>query len=159
VSVPPRIARLIEARRMEPFDATDADVAALWTKAIASARDSRHPANSIDNRHSLGYQALLQGAGAVLMTAGYRPRGRGPGHHHDLFYAVSGLSIPGAEDVDVRTERARRQRSRAVYEAGLSTESEVDEVYRLQDEFLPAMHRWLTSRRPGIAARLPPWPR
>ena len=142
---------------MEPLEATEADVAALWKKAVASANDSRNQSNSADNCHGLGYQALLQAAGAVLMAAGYRPRGGGPGHHHDVFYAVTGLSIPGLEDADIRTERVRKQRSRAVYEPDLSTESDLREVYRLQDALLPAMHRWLTSRGAGVAAKLPPW--
>ena len=144
---------------MEPLEATEADVAALWKKAVASANDSRNRSNSADNRHGLGYQALLQAASAVLMAAGYRSRGGGSGHHHDLFYAVTGLSISGLDDADILTEPIRKQRSRAVYEPDLLTESDLLEVYRLQDALLPAMHRWLTSQGPGVAAKLPPWGR
>lgn len=109
-------------------------------------------------RHALWYQALLQAASAVLMLAGYRPRGAGPGHHHDLFYAVSGLGIPGLEDIAIRTERVRKQRSRSVYEPDFSTEADLGDVYGLQDALLPPIRRWLEASRPDIASKLPLWP-
>jgi hypothetical protein len=80
VTIPIRIQRLLDDRALETIQASDADVAALWEKAVRSAQDSRNVQNSVDNQYVLGYQALLQMGTAILAAAGYRTRGgQGPG--------------------------------------------------------------------------------
>ncbi|MBA4159382.1 MAG: hypothetical protein H0X65_18200, partial [Gemmatimonadetes bacterium] len=50
---------------------------------------------------TLGYQAALQAASAVLEAAGYRTRGQMGGHHFNTFYALAALGDLGPEEVDV----------------------------------------------------------
>lgn len=106
MSVPPRIQRLIDGRQLETVDPDPTAIVALWTKALASAADSRRGL-SPDNAVSLGYQAAFQAASAVLEAAGYRTKGGTLAHHFNTFYAVSGLGLPGLEGVDIESERIR----------------------------------------------------
>ncbi|HEX2206170.1 MAG TPA: hypothetical protein VHG93_00695 [Longimicrobium sp.] len=92
MSIPPRIQQLLEGRHLQEAETADAHVAALWQKALASARDARNSTTSPDNRYVLGYQALLQMGTAVLACAGFRTRGA-QGHHATTFYAVAALGI------------------------------------------------------------------
>lgn len=94
MSTPRRIQQLLEGRQLEEFPTPDSDVAALWQKATASARDARNSTNSPDNQYVLGYQALLQMGTAVLAYAGYRTRGA-QGHRATTFFAVAALQIGG----------------------------------------------------------------
>lgn len=87
MSTPPRIQQLLEGRSLQEATAAEADVAALWQKALASVRDARNSTTALDNQYVLGYQALLQMGTAVLACAGYRTRGA-QGHHATTFYAT-----------------------------------------------------------------------
>lgn len=68
--------RFLVARSIEEHEASDADIASLWEKAVRSSRDARNPALGLDNRYVLGYQALLQMGTAILAAVGYRTRER-----------------------------------------------------------------------------------
>lgn len=148
MSIPHRIQRLLEGGQLQETTAPDASVAALWEKAVASARDARNPANSPDNQYVLGYQALLQMGTAILAAAGYRTRGA-QGHHANTFYAVAGLGIPGLEELDVRTERIRKMRTISAYEPGSPSPEQLKELRGLLDSTLPAARVWLVGSRPG----------
>lgn len=117
MTVPVKLQRLLDGGNLQTIDAPDADVAALWRKAVTSARDARNPGTSSDNQYVPGYQALLQMGTAILAAAGYRTRGA-QGHHANTFYAVAALAIPGLEDIDIRSERVRRMRKLSAYEPG-----------------------------------------
>lgn len=46
MTVPTKIQRLLDSRQLETIEVPDADVAALWQKAVTSARDAQgkgHP--------------------------------------------------------------------------------------------------------------------
>jgi hypothetical protein len=58
VTIPIRIQRLLDDRVLETIQASDADVAALWEKAVRSGQDSRNVQNSVGNQYVLGYQAM-----------------------------------------------------------------------------------------------------
>jgi hypothetical protein len=134
MSIPPKIQRLLDGGMLQQVDVPDADVAALWRKAVTSADDARNAGNSPDNQYVLGYQALLQMGTAVLAAAGYRTRGA-QGHHANTFYAISALGITGLEDIDVRTDRIRRMRKLSAYEPGSPMPEQIGE---LRDVLPPA---------------------
>lgn len=75
MTVPPKIQRLFDNGQLQKMEVPDADVAALWQKAVNSAGDAQREGISPDNQYVLGYQALLQMATAILAVAGYRTRG------------------------------------------------------------------------------------
>jgi hypothetical protein len=148
VTVPAKIQRLLDSRQLETIEVSDADVAALWQKAVASARDAQSEGISPDNRYVLGYQALLQMATAILAAAGYRTRGA-QGHHANTFYAVAALGVEGLVEIDIRTERIRQMRKLSAYEPGSPSGDQITQLRKLINESFPAARRWLTARRPN----------
>lgn len=149
MSSPHRIQRLLDGGQLQEITAPDADVAALWEKGVASARDARNPANSPDNQYVLGYQALLQAGTAILAAAGYRTRGA-QGHHANTFYAVVGFGIEGLEEIDVLTERIRRMRKLSAYEPGSPAPEQLRHLGELLDTALPPARTWLVAARPNV---------
>ena len=147
MTVPLKIQRLLDSRQLETIELPDADIAALWQKAVASARDAEHQGLSPDNQYVLAYQALLQMATAILAAAGYRTRGA-QGHHASTFYAVAALGIEGLEEIDVRTERIRQMRKLSAYEPGSPAPEQMARLRELLETSLPAARRWLAARRP-----------
>jgi hypothetical protein len=150
MSIPERIHQFIEGRHLEELSTPDAHVAALWQKALASARDARHATTSLDNQYVLGYQALLQMGTAVLACAGYRTRGA-QGHHATTFFAVAALGIDGLEEIDISTDRIRKLRKVSAYEPGSPTAEQISGLDALLDELMPAAQRWLAAQRPNTA--------
>jgi hypothetical protein len=150
MSTPQRIQQLLSSRHLEDFPTPDLDVAALWQKAMTSARDARNSANSPDNQYVLGYQALLQMGTALLACAGYRTRGA-QGHHATTFYGVAALGINGLEDMDIRTNQIRRMRKVSAYEPGSPTAGQVKALFDLMDTAMPHAQRWLAAQRPAVS--------
>lgn len=150
MSTPQRIQQLLEGRQLEEFPTPDANVAALWQKAVASARDARNSTNSPDNQYVLGYQALLQMGTAVLACAGYRTRGA-QGHHATTFYVVAALEIEGLEEIDIRTDRIRKMRKVSAYEPGSPTRGQINALFELLAAVMPPAQRWLTAQRPAAS--------
>jgi hypothetical protein len=148
VTVPLKIQRLLDGGQLELLPRTDAEVVALWDKALRSSRDARNPANSSDNQYVLGYQALLQMGTAILAAAGYRTRGA-QGHHANTFYAVAGLGIPGLEEIDVRVEGIRRMRKLSAYEPGSPSAEQLKRLHELVTAALPHSRLWLVAQRPS----------
>lgn len=152
---PPRIQRLLEGRQLEAITADPQDVRVRWGKALASNRDSRLVGLSRDNAVTLGYQAAMHAATAVLETAGYRTRGQGGGHHHNTFYALAGLGLAGLETADVDSERIRKLRSGAFYAADETTPAQVAALHAWLDTLLPAARRAIVAALPALEATLP----
>jgi hypothetical protein len=150
MSPPQRIQQLLSSRHLEDFPTPDPDVAALWQKAVTSARDARNSANSSDNQYVLGYQALLQMGTALLACAGYRTRGA-QGHHAATFHAVAALGIEGLDEIDIRTDLIRKMRKVSAYEPGSPTPAQLDRLFELTDEVMPHAQRWLAAQRPAVS--------
>ena len=147
MTVPTKIQRLLDSRQLEVIEVPDADVAALWQKAVTSARDAEREGLSLDNQYVLGYQALLQMATAILAAAGYRTRGA-QGHHANTFYAVAALGIEGLAEIDVRTERIRQMRRLSAYEPGSPTPEQIERLRQLLETSFPAARQRLAVIRP-----------
>ncbi len=139
MTIPHRIQLLIDDKQMDVVTPAIVDVAVRWKKALASNKDARIPAISPDNAISLGYQAAMQAASALLEMAGYRARGSTGGHHHNTFYAVAALRLPGLEDLDVDSERIRKMRSSSFYAVHEAKPSDVKALVNWLDSILPAM--------------------
>jgi len=154
MTVPLKIQRLLDSRQLEVLARSDADVVALWEKAVRSSSDALNPGNSADNQYVLGYQALLQMGTAILAAAGYRTRGA-QGHHANTFYAVAGLGIPGLEEVDIRAERIRQMRKLSAYEPGSPSADQLQRLHELVTTTLPLAQAWLAAQRPTVPFTTP----
>ncbi len=154
MTVPLKIQRLLDSGQLEVLARSDADVVALWEKALRSSRDALNPGNSADNQYVLGYQALLQMGTAILAAAGYRTRGA-QGHHANTFYAVAGLGITGLEEVDIRAERIRQMRKLSAYEPGSPSSEQLQRLQELVRTTLPLARTWLAAQRPTAHFTIP----
>jgi hypothetical protein len=154
MQAPQRIRRLIEGDQLEQITPDPEKVVALWRKALASSRDSRRGLSN-DNAVTLGYQAALQAASAVLEAAGYRTRGQTGGHHFNTFYALAALQYPGLEEVDIRAEKIRKMRKLSFYDAAEATPEQASAVHEWLNELLPAVRGALIAAVPDLASRLP----
>lgn len=94
--LPDRIARLLESDRLKQQVTTPASVAALWQKAVESARDAELEGMSVDGALRAAYDAGLGAAFALLAAYGLRT-GSGQGHHEAAFAAAAAL---GGEDLE-----------------------------------------------------------
>lgn len=150
MTIPGRIQQFLEGRHLEELSTPDAHVAALWQKALASARDARHGTTSLDNQYVLGYQALLQMGTAVLACAGYRTRDA-QGHHATTFFAVAALGIDGLEKIDIRTDGIRKLRKVSAYDPGSPTAEQIIGLNALLDELMPLAQRWLAAQRTAVS--------
>ena len=148
MTIPERLQRMLDAGHLDEISAPDADVAALWQKAISSARDAHNASMSTDNQYVLGYQSLLQVGTAILSCAGFRTRGS-QGHHANTFYAVAALGIDGLEEIAIITERIRKMRKTSAYEPGSVSPEQLAALKKLIDKVLPPAQRWLAAQRPG----------
>jgi len=71
----PRLRVLLDSRSLLEHSATDAEVAAMWEKALQTMENSRRGLDpSVE--FTVAYTAALQTALALLYACGYRPVGR-----------------------------------------------------------------------------------
>lgn len=138
LTIPHRIQLLIDEKQMDVVTPAIVDVAVRRKKALASNKDARIPAISPDNAISLGYQAAMQAASALLEMAGYRTRGSTGGHHHNTFYAVAALRLPVSK-ISTWTRNASGMRSSSFYAVHEAKPSDVKALVNWLDSILPAM--------------------
>src|SRR5690625_3617831 len=89
-SWPARVQRMLEMGRLREQSATREQVAAVWQKAIESARDAGLEGLSVDGALRSAYNAGHLAALAFLVAHGLRPGG-GQGHHEMAFSGASAL--------------------------------------------------------------------
>jgi hypothetical protein len=152
-----RLQVMLESRQIEAQPAADAEVAAMWGKAVRTLRSAGVDGLDTDSAATLFYQSALQGAMTVVRAADYRIRGEG--HHHHTFAAVAAL-VDGAPARAARTLNViRQQRHGAVYDWETRTgDRELREMREAARTFLHAARPWLLARRPGIGPALLPLP-
>lgn len=114
----------LEARRIEPRTAADAEVEAFWSKAGTALKDATSTGSSLENRLLRAYDAGRIAAFAIVREAGYRTRG-GDSHHYVTFDVARSV----ATDADLRRSLdemngLRKVRHAVEYEA----EDDVDEA-------------------------------
>jgi hypothetical protein len=110
-----RIDRLLEARSLDPVQADDAEVAAIWAAALREWADASVPGLSTAGAFVHVYQAAFRAATALVRAAGYRVRGAVGGHHYVTFHAVSALGDPELERAADTLQNIRGGRHTALY--------------------------------------------
>ena len=147
MTVPANIQRLLDSRQLETIEVSDADVAALWQKAVASARDAQNEGTSPDNQYCPGLSGAPADGDGNPRGGGYRTRGT-QGHHANTYYAVAALGIDTLNDIDVRSERIRQMRKLSAYEPRSPTSEQISRLRELLAGSLPAARKWLSATRP-----------
>jgi hypothetical protein len=146
---------MLSGHEIEARPGPDDEVIGMWSKAVATIRDSMHADISADAVFTLSYQAALQAATVVVRAAGYRVRGGA--HHQHTFEAV--IALEGGPDLTAAARdlnALRKKRHTAVYEWERRIEQkDLDAMRSAAERLFAGAHRWLISQRPHLAASLP----
>ena len=131
--------------------ATAEEIADLFAVVDRDLQDAAVPRLSADWRLGITYNAALQLATLALMADGYRP-GKERAHERAL------LSLRDTVGISARTmdllEVTRRKRNQANYEqAGSTSASEAQELYKVVSNLRAEVVRWLRRKH---AALCPP---
>lgn len=152
--LPERVHLLLGAGRLRNQDFKGGEVAALWSKAVGSAKDASLPAISLDGALRAAYDATLNGCFAVL--AAYQLRtGSGHGHHEVAFSAVEALGLPALRDLVPDSEGIRSLRRSSVYDPVIAEEHDRATALDWMRTILPPMRTALLTRFPELAQELP----
>jgi hypothetical protein len=149
MTIPHRIQRLLDDRTLEAVEPDSEKIATLWAKAVASNSDSRKGL-SADNAITLAYQAGLQACTALLEARGYRTKGASGGHHQRTFYAAAARGYEKLSDVDIASERVRKQRTKSFYGAAQQDETDAERLHAWLDALLPAVYEALGKAAPAV---------
>jgi hypothetical protein len=155
--LPVNLEYLLAENRLKRGTATPESIAALWEKAVESARDSELTGMSIDGAlraYDAGHAAAL----ALLSAHGFRT-GSGRGHHEVAFSVAAAL---GGEDdlkelVPDSTE-VRGLRHGSMYDPRKATAEDRDHALEWMRRTLPAIRRAILKELPGLSIRLENYP-
>lgn len=120
---PEQIRRLVDDRRIKEQEFAQPDVAAVWKKAVESARDAAISSLSIDSAIRLAYDAGHMAALTLLAAHGLKPSS-GQGHHEMAFYAAAVLGGGLLEDLVADSEEIRGLRKGSMYDPTIAGEAE-----------------------------------
>lgn len=151
--LPPSVRRLVEAGRLRQQPMSHTQVAALWRKAVESARDAALPGISVDGSLRAAYDAGHLSALALLGAYGLRT-GSGQGHHEVAFAAAAAFGHAGLEDLVPDSLQVRGFRKGSMYDPVLAGPPERDETLAWMRRTLPAVRAALAALDPEVAPLL-----
>lgn len=155
--LPDRIVKLLESGRLKQQDTTSESVAALWHKAVASARDAELDGLSIDGSLRAAYDAGLVAALALLAAYDLRT-GSGHGHHEVAFVAAASLGDRDLEDLVSDSAEVSGLRKGSMYDPTIAGSAERDHAIDWMRRTLPAIRRAIVARTPSLADRMENFP-
>lgn len=150
---PQRIRNLLDMDRLRQEPATREQVAAVWKKAVESARDAQLEDLSIDGALRSAYDAGYLAAQALLAAHGLRPGG-GQGHHEAAFAGAAALGHEGLEDLIPDSTEIRGLRKGSLYDPVLAGPADRDRSLDWTRRTLPAIRRALVEVDPTVADML-----
>lgn len=106
---------MVDANRLREQPANRTSVAAVWQKAVDSARDAELPGMSVDGSLRAAYDAGHLAALALLAAHGLRPGG-GPGHHEMAFAGAAALGGVALADLVPDSAEVRGLRKGSMYD-------------------------------------------
>ena len=154
---PERVQLLVDGQRLRPQAFSHAEVAAVWQKAVESARDAEIPAMSVDGALRAAYDAGHLGALALLAAHGLRTGG-GAGHHEMAFYGAACLGYTDLKDLVPDSEEVRRLRKGSLYDPVIAGPADRQRALEWVRRTLPALRAAILAKVPSLAAQLAPYP-
>lgn len=123
--------------QLKPHPPDPDEIERLLAAAARAIADARSTVISVETRFDAGYRAIMQVALAGLMSCGYRPDTKRPGHHVTVIQALPlTLGIDSARVVVL--DALRRKRNLADYTGedidDASVAACIDEASRLLQE-------------------------
>lgn len=150
---PERVLRLLEDRRIKEQEFAQADVIAVWQKAVGSARDAALDGLSVDSAIRLAYDAGHCGALALLALHGLKTSS-GQGHHEIAFHAAAALGGNSLDDLVADSEEIRGLRKGSTYDPTIAGEDERERALAWIANTLPLMRAAMVKTDPTLETRL-----
>lgn len=154
---PQRIRNMLEMGRLREQPTTREQVAAVWQKAVESARDAQLEDLSVDGALRLAYDAGHLAAQALLAAHGLRPGG-GRGHHEAAFAGAAALGHEGLEDLVPDSIEIRGLRKGSLYDPTVAGPEDRDRALDWMRRTLPAIRRALVEEDPEGSDALEDFP-
>ena len=148
---------MLDAKRLREQATSAASVAAVWQKAVQSARDAELDGMSIDGSLRAAYDAGHMAALALLAAHGLRPGG-GADHHEMAFAAAAAWGDPALADLVPDSEEVRGLRKGSMYDPTIAGPAERDVALKWMRRTLPAIRTALIAVDATLAARLIAYP-
>jgi hypothetical protein len=151
--LPGNLEYLLDEKRLKRAAATPESIAALWQKAVESARDSELDGMSIDGALRAAYDAGH--AAALALLAGYGLRtGSGRGHHEVAFSVAAALGGEELRDLVPDSTEVRGLRHGSMYDPRKASAEDRDYALEWMRRTLPAIRRAILNRSPNLLDRL-----
>lgn len=154
---PPGVQRLVDMGRLRPQPIQREQVAAVWRKAVESARDAELSGMSIDGSLRSAYDAGHIAALALLGAHGLRT-GSGQGHHEVAFAAVAAFGHEGLADLVPDSMEVRGLRKGSMYDPVIAGPRERSDALAWVRRTLPAIRAALLVVDPEIEPLLLAYP-
>ena len=141
---------LVRIGQLKPHSTSRAEIGDLLSAARRNLADARAENISTENRFDAAYKCIMQSAMAALMSSGYRPDTKKPGHHQTTI-----LSLPKTIGLDasriVVLDSLRNKRNLSDY-----TGKPIDPAYLSTcndeaDRLLNEVGTWLADNHPALA--------
>lgn len=152
-SRPAAVQRMLEIGRLREQPSMREHVAAMWQKAVESARDAELEGMSVDGALRSAYDATHLAALALLATNGLRPGG-GQGHHEMAFAGAAALGHEGLADLVPDSMEVRSLRKSSMYDPVIAGLRERDHALEWMRRTLPIIRDALVTTDPGLARLL-----
>jgi hypothetical protein len=154
---PAKIQTMLSAGRLKEQRASDANIAAVWQKAVESAADAELTDMSIDGSLRAAYDAGHMAALALLAAHGLRPA-RGQGHHEMAFAGAAALGNPALDDLVPDSEEIRGLRSGSMYDPVIADAADQLSALEWMRRVLPPMQSAIVAANPALRGRLAKYP-
>lgn len=127
---------------LQPHKTTPQEIAGLLAIVDRDLHDSEAGALSADWRLNIAYNAALQSAKAALAASGYLAGKAGNAHYHTLQSLT--LTIGLDAKTVARLDAFRKRRNSTEYDtAGITSDSEADEMRNLARSVSERVRAWL----------------
>jgi uncharacterized protein (UPF0332 family) len=138
--------QLIQQGRIKPYKARPEEIRKLLQVAARDlATAERNLVDDHDWAYTIGYNAILQAARALMLAKGYRPRGA-ESHATVVQFIEEALGKAYGTQIAL-FDQMRRKRHRVIYEmAGLVSKQEADQGVAFAKEFVEEI-RLLISKQ------------
>ncbi|MGQ0814819.1 MAG: hypothetical protein ACT4O1_10190 [Gemmatimonadota bacterium] len=156
-SWPERIQNMIAIGKLRPQESSREAVAAVWSKAVASARDAEWPNLSVDTSLRVAYDAGHMAAIALLAAHGLRT-GQGSGHHEAAFAGAAALGLDELSDLVPDSMEIRALRKGSMYDPVIAGPEERKLALAWVRRTLPAIRNALITTDPKLAKNLETYP-
>jgi len=137
---------LLQEKKIHSYAAKPLEIQQLLSVAIRDlGTAARNLTADPDWAYNIAYNAVLQSARALMMSAGYRPRGSD--HHSTVVRFTEGVFGKNQTIPIALFDQMRRKRNRAVYEvSGVVSKKEAEESLAFANQFVEEVRKRISKQ-------------